>query len=94
MPLRFSTSPFGIFPVCPKRTGEKLDGAPPVHGAVPIKLGIGHLEIRSAESANAVMLPADRLRHIRALADECGLTVAALASPLWKWCRSEMTPAL
>ncbi|MFD0394198.1 hypothetical protein ACFQ3Z_25045 [Streptomyces nogalater] len=57
-----------------------------------MKLGIGHLEIRSAEGANAVTLPADRLRHIRALADERGLKVAALASPLWKWCRPEATP--
>jgi sugar phosphate isomerase/epimerase len=57
-----------------------------------VKLGIGHLEIRSAEGANAVTLPADRLRHIRALADERGLKVAALASPLWKWCRPEARP--
>lgn len=57
-----------------------------------VKLGIGHLEIRSAEGANAVTLPAERLRHIRALADERGLKVAALASPLWKWCRPEATP--
>ncbi len=57
-----------------------------------VTLGIGHLEIRSAEGANAVTLPVDRLRHIRALAEERGLTVAALASPLWKWCRPEVTP--
>ncbi|MGV9934014.1 sugar phosphate isomerase/epimerase family protein [Streptomyces olivaceoviridis] len=57
-----------------------------------VKLGIGHLEIRSAEGANAVTLPADRLRHIRALADERGLKAAALASPLWKWCRPEARP--
>ena len=37
-------------------------------------------------------LPADRLRYICALADERGLKVAALASPLWKWCRPETTP--
>ncbi|KDA41095.1 MULTISPECIES: sugar phosphate isomerase/epimerase [unclassified Frankia] len=55
-------------------------------------LGIGHLEIRSAGGANAVTLPVDRLRRIRALADERGLKVAALASPLWKWCRPEARP--
>ncbi|MGW7613481.1 sugar phosphate isomerase/epimerase family protein [Streptomyces sp. NPDC054766] len=57
-----------------------------------VKLGIGHLEIRSAEGANVVMLPTDRLRRVRALADERGLAVAALASPLWKWCRPEAKP--
>ncbi|MFH8339361.1 sugar phosphate isomerase/epimerase family protein [Streptomyces sp. AM6-12] len=68
-------------------------GPDPVPGMdLAVKLGIGHLEIRSAEGANAVTLPADRLRHIRALADERGLKVAALASPLWKWCRPEATP--
>lgn len=58
-----------------------------------VKLGIGQLEIRSAEGANALMLPDERLRHIRALADQRGLSVAALASPLWKWCRPEARPA-
>ncbi|WP_055490369.1 sugar phosphate isomerase/epimerase [Streptomyces sp. TP-A0356] len=57
-----------------------------------VQLGIGYLEIRSADGANAVTLPVDRLRYIRALADERGLAVAALASPLWKWCRPEATP--
>lgn len=57
-----------------------------------VKLGIGQLEIRSAEGANALMLPDDRLRRIRVLADERGLKVAALASPLWKWCRPQARP--
>lgn len=65
----------------------------PVPGMdLAVRLGIGHLEFRSADGANAVTLPAGRLRHIRALADERGLKVAALASPLWKWCRPEATP--
>lgn len=68
-------------------------GPDPVPGMdLAVTLGIGHLEIRSAEGANAVTLPADRLRHIRTLADERGLSVAALASPLWKWCRPEASP--
>ncbi|MFC0599254.1 sugar phosphate isomerase/epimerase family protein [Streptomyces palmae] len=57
-----------------------------------VKLGIEHLEIRSAGGANAVTLTADQLQHIRAMADERGLEVAALASPLWKWCRPEAAP--
>ncbi|UCM88467.1 sugar phosphate isomerase/epimerase family protein [Streptomyces marincola] len=68
-------------------------GPDPVPGMdLAVALGIGHLEIRSAEGANVLALPDDRLKHIRALADERGLTVAALASPLWKWCRPEATP--
>ncbi|GIH67838.1 sugar phosphate isomerase/epimerase family protein [Sphaerimonospora thailandensis] len=68
-------------------------GPDPVPGLnLAVKLGIGHLEIRSAEGANALMLPDDRLRHIRTLADERGLKVAALASPLWKWCHPEARP--
>ncbi|MBX6391269.1 MAG: sugar phosphate isomerase/epimerase [Frankia sp.] len=71
---------------------DELGPDPAAGMDLAVKLGIGHLEIRSAEGANAVTLPADRLRHIRALADERGLAVAALASPLWKWCRPEATP--
>ncbi|MET9418863.1 sugar phosphate isomerase/epimerase family protein [Streptomyces klenkii] len=68
-------------------------GPDPVPGMdLAVKLGIGHLEIRSAEGTNVVMLPADWLRCLRALADERGLTVAALASPLWKWCRPQARP--
>ncbi|MEW2615138.1 sugar phosphate isomerase/epimerase family protein [Streptomyces sp. NPDC047880] len=68
-------------------------GPDPVPGMdLAVKLGIGQLEIRSAEGANAVTLPDERLRHIRALADQRGLAVAALASPLWKWCRPEARP--
>lgn len=68
-------------------------GPDPVSGMdLAVKLGIGKLEIRSAEGANAVTLPDERLRHIRALADERGLAVAALASPLWKWCLPEAAP--
>ncbi|MFF0963755.1 sugar phosphate isomerase/epimerase family protein [Streptomyces sp. NPDC003703] len=68
-------------------------GPDPVPGMdLAVRLGIGSLEIRSAEGTNVVMLPTDRLRHIRTLADERHLAVAAVASPLWKWCRPESTP--
>ncbi|MGA5819923.1 sugar phosphate isomerase/epimerase family protein [Kitasatospora sp. NPDC094028] len=71
---------------------DELGPDPAVGMDLAVKLGIGRLEIRSAEGSNALVLPDDRLRHIRALADERGLAVAALASPLWKWCRPEATP--
>ncbi|MDJ0344197.1 sugar phosphate isomerase/epimerase family protein [Streptomyces sp. H10-C2] len=71
---------------------DELGPDPAVGMDLAVKLGIGQLEIRSAEGANALTLPDERLRHIRALADERGLAVAALASPLWKWCRPEARP--
>jgi sugar phosphate isomerase/epimerase len=68
-------------------------GPDPVRGMdLAVRLGIGALEFRSADGTNAVRLPADRLRRVRELADERGLAVVALASPLWKWCRPEATP--
>jgi sugar phosphate isomerase/epimerase len=68
-------------------------GPDPVPGMdLAVKLGIGYLEIRSVRAANVLMLPGERLRHLRALADVRGLKVAALASPLWKWCRPEACP--
>jgi sugar phosphate isomerase/epimerase len=68
-------------------------GPDPVPGMdLAVKLGIGQLEIRSADGANALALPDERLAGIRALARERGLVVAAVASPLWKWCRPEAAP--
>lgn len=71
---------------------DELGPDPVVGMDLAVTLGIGNLEVRSAEGANVVMLPPERLRHIRALADERGLAVAALASPLWKWCRPGARP--
>lgn len=62
-------------------------GADPVVGMdLAVRLGVGWLEIRSADGVNALMLPDARLGEIRAAAEARGLEVAALASPLWKWC--------
>lgn len=71
---------------------DELNSDPVPGMDLAVKLGIGQLEIRSAEGANAVTLPDDRVRYLRTLAEERGLKVAALASPLWKWCRPEATP--
>lgn len=57
-----------------------------------VRLGIEQLEIRSAYGRNALLLPDERLEQLRVLASERGLKVAALASPLWKWCRSDARP--
>ncbi|WP_280361295.1 sugar phosphate isomerase/epimerase family protein [Nocardia wallacei] len=71
---------------------DELGPDPSVGMDLAVQLGIDRLEIRTAEGANAITLPPERIRRIRALADERGLRVAALASPLWKWCRPDATP--
>ncbi|WP_035854813.1 sugar phosphate isomerase/epimerase family protein [Kitasatospora azatica] len=70
-------------------------GQDPAHGMdLALALGITELEIRTAWGANVVMLGDDRLRRLRGMAEERGLRVAALASPLWKWCQPQATPGL
>ncbi|GAA3733346.1 sugar phosphate isomerase/epimerase family protein [Salinactinospora qingdaonensis] len=81
---------------CPQSTlvlnPDELGPDPVLGMDLAVKLGIKRLEIRSAEGVNAIRLPDDRLGRIRTLAEEHGLTVAALASPLWKWCQPEACP--
>lgn len=48
---------------------DELDPDPKPSMDLAAKLGIGQLENRSAEGANALMLPNERLRNTRALAD-------------------------
>lgn len=57
-----------------------------------VHLGISQLEVRTAWGQNALTLKDDRLRELREMAEARGLEVAALASPLWKWCRLGATP--
>ncbi|MFE1958369.1 sugar phosphate isomerase/epimerase family protein [Streptomyces sp. NPDC059479] len=71
---------------------DELDQDPAIGMNLAVSLGIGHLEIRTAYGSNALMLNDDQLRQVRRLADERQLTVAALASPLWKWCLPEAVP--
>ncbi|MGC4949045.1 sugar phosphate isomerase/epimerase family protein [Streptomyces sp. DT224] len=71
---------------------DELGQDPAVGMDLALALGVHHLEIRTAYGSNALVLDDQQLRHIRQLADERGLRVAALASPLWKWCRSEAAP--
>ncbi|MFD7620660.1 sugar phosphate isomerase/epimerase family protein [Streptomyces sp. NPDC059802] len=71
---------------------DELGQDPAVGMDAALALGVGHLEIRTAYGSNALVLDDERLRQVRRLADERGLRVAALASPLWKWCRPEAVP--
>ncbi|WP_217231244.1 sugar phosphate isomerase/epimerase family protein [Streptomyces anulatus] len=71
---------------------DELGQDPAVGMDLAHALGVRHLEIRTAYDSNALVLDDAQLRKIRQLADERGLRVAALASPLWKWCRPEAIP--
>jgi sugar phosphate isomerase/epimerase len=71
---------------------DELGQDPAIGMDMAVALGIGHLEIRTAYGKNALALDDTDLLGVRRLADERGLQVAALASPLWKWCRPEATP--
>ncbi|MFF4410157.1 sugar phosphate isomerase/epimerase family protein [Streptomyces sp. NPDC001404] len=71
---------------------DELSQDPTVGMDLAVSLGIGSLEMRTSGDANLLMLDDSRLEHIRAEADARGLRIAALAAPLWKWCRPEATP--
>ncbi|MGQ4453204.1 sugar phosphate isomerase/epimerase family protein [[Kitasatospora] papulosa] len=78
----------GIIALNPDELGQD----PAVGMDLALALGVGHLEIRTAYGSNTLMLDDTQLREVRRLADERGLRVAALASPLWKWCRPHAVP--
>jgi sugar phosphate isomerase/epimerase len=62
-------------------------GDDPVPGLdLAVQLGVVGVEIRTAWGNNTLQLPDEQIRQLRALVDERGLVVEALASPLWKWC--------
>lgn len=71
---------------------DELGQDPAVGMDLALALGVGHLEIRTAYDSNALVLEDAQLRMVRRLADERDLRVAALASPLWKWCRPDAVP--
>ncbi|MBV9163782.1 MAG: sugar phosphate isomerase/epimerase [Pseudonocardiales bacterium] len=71
---------------------DELGPDPTAGMDLAVALGIGAVEIRTAWGRNAVQLEDAQVREIRRRADERGLAIAALASPLWKWCRPEATP--
>lgn len=71
---------------------DELGPDPIVGMDLAVNLGVEELEIRTAWGRNALLLDDNRLHQIRRYAEDRGLTVAALASPLWKWCRPEATP--
>jgi len=71
---------------------DELGPDPTVGMDLAVALGIRELEIRTAWGRNALLLDDQQLDMIRRQAQERGLAVVALASPLWKWCQPESAP--
>lgn len=71
---------------------DELGQDPTTGMDLAVQLGISHLEIRSAYGRNAILLDDPEVKKIRCEADCRGLSIAALASPLFKWCLEDATP--
>lgn len=64
--------------------GDEIDTDPLVQSAVLLALGAHHIEVRSAWGVNVVDLEPEATARLRALLDEKGLAVSAVASPIGK----------
>ena len=64
--------------------GDEIDTDPLVQSAVLLALGANHIEVRSAWGVNVVDLEPEATARLRALLDEKGLVVSAVASPIGK----------
>jgi sugar phosphate isomerase/epimerase len=64
--------------------GDEIDDDPVIQIAVLQALGANHLEVRSAWGTNIVDLDGDQLDRLKALLDEAGMKVSAIASPIGK----------
>lgn len=64
--------------------GDEIDTDPAVQIAVLQALGAHHIEVRSAWGTNVVALDDDALARLRALLDDTGMKVSAIASPIGK----------
>jgi len=64
--------------------GDEIDTDPLVQSAVLLALGAHHIEVRSAWGVNVVDLDEEATARLRALLDEKGLAVSAVASPIGK----------
>ncbi|WP_030237492.1 sugar phosphate isomerase/epimerase family protein [Streptomyces sp. NRRL S-350] len=71
---------------------DELGQNPDLGMDLAVSLGIRDLELRTAWGRNLLLADDDRLNGLRCDATARGLRVAALAAPLWKWCRPEATP--
>lgn len=64
--------------------GDEVDPDPKVQAAVLLALGASHIEVRSAWGTNVVELTDAQLSELKAILDECGMKVSAVASPIGK----------
>jgi sugar phosphate isomerase/epimerase len=64
--------------------GDEVDPDPKVQAAVLLALGASHIEVRSAWGTNVSELTQDQVRDLKAILDDKGLKVSAVASPIGK----------
>lgn len=64
--------------------GDEVDPDPKIQAAVLLALGASHIEVRSAWGTNVVELSDHQLADLKAILDESGLKVSAVASPIGK----------
>ena len=64
--------------------GDEVDPDPRVQAAVLLALGASHIEVRSAWGTNVVDLEDAQISDLKAILDEAGMKVSAVASPIGK----------
>ncbi len=64
--------------------GDEVDPDPAVQAAVLLALGATHIEVRSAWGTNVSELGPEAVVRLKAILDEKGLKVSAVASPIGK----------
>jgi len=64
--------------------GDEVDPDPTIQAAVLLSLGANHIEVRSAWGTNVSELDKDAVQRLKAILDEKGLKVSAVASPIGK----------
>ena len=64
--------------------GDEIDPDPAVQAAVLLALGASHIEVRSAWGTNVSELTPEQVATLKAVLDEKGLKVSAVASPIGK----------
>ena len=64
--------------------GDEIDPDPAVQAAVLLALGASHIEVRSAWGTNVSELEPADVERLKAILDDKGLKVSAVASPIGK----------
>jgi sugar phosphate isomerase/epimerase len=64
--------------------GDEVDPDPAVQAAVLLALGASHIEVRSAWGTNVSELEPEQVATLKAILDDKGLKVSAVASPIGK----------